>query len=114
MAGAELKRVSVNVEPIRALVNAFELGQGEAEAIVLARRQRGRCVLLCDDAAARLAAEQLGLRVHGTLGVLLRSFRLGVRNKPEVLALLDSVPSRSSLFARPSVLAAVRAEVDLA
>lgn len=103
---------AVDVAPILAVVEAFGLERGEAEAIALALRHEIPCVLLCDDAAARLAAEQLGLRVHGTLGVLLRSLRLGVRSKAQVLALLDSVPSRSSLFVRRSLLEAVRAEVE--
>jgi len=102
----------VDVGSILPVVEAFNLDRGEAEAIAVALRQRAACVLLCDDAAARLAAEQLGLRVHGTLGVLLRSLRLGVRSKAQVLDVLDSVPSRSSLFVRRSLLEAVRAEVE--
>lgn len=110
--GAVVRHAPVDARMILPLAEAFGLDRGEVEAIALALRQRAPCVLLCDDAAARLAAEQLGLRVHGTLGVLLRSLRLGVRTKEQVVAVLDSVPLRSSLFVRRSLLDAVRAEVE--
>jgi predicted nucleic acid-binding protein len=78
----------------------------------VARRHGGRCVLLCDDAAARLAAEQIGIRVHGTLGVLLRSMRLGRRSKTELLASLGHIPSKTTLFIRPSLLEEIVQQVE--
>lgn len=45
------------------------LGRGEAAAIPLAERLQA--TMLCDDAAARVAARRRGLHVVGTLGVLL-------------------------------------------
>jgi predicted nucleic acid-binding protein len=104
-----MKADTVDIQP---LVAAFALHAGEAEAIALARRRRDTCVMLCDDAAARLAAVQIGIRVHGTLGVLLRSLRLGRRSKAEVLTLLSGIPSKTTLFIRPSLLEAIREEVE--
>lgn len=46
------------------------LDAGEAEAVVLARQLMARW-LLTDDAAARVIAVQMGLEVHGSLGVVL-------------------------------------------
>jgi hypothetical protein len=57
--------------------------------------------------AARLAAEALGLRVHGTLGVLVRSIRAGRRTKEEILAILRELPGRSSLHISRGLLAEV-------
>lgn len=53
------------------------LDEGEAEAIVLALETNANLVLL-DDREARLQAKRLGLRVAGTIGILLRAKRLGL------------------------------------
>ncbi|NLE58300.1 MAG: hypothetical protein GX616_08065 [Planctomycetes bacterium] len=76
-----------------------------------ARRAR---LLLCDDAAARLAAESLGFAVHGTIGVLARGIRTGMRTREEVLALLRSLPQRSTLHISAKLLTAIIAEVEQA
>jgi predicted nucleic acid-binding protein len=102
-----LSRVIVHVEPdpeFDALVHALILDAGEQAAIRLARQYSGS-ILLTDDAAARLAAEGLGLRVHGTLGLIIRAARRNLRTPAEVLALLQSLPHRSSLFLRADFLA---------
>lgn len=52
------------------------LDPGEAQAIALAK-QVGADWFLTDDAAARLVAEQQGLEVHGSLGVVLGAAALG-------------------------------------
>lgn len=51
------------------------LGQGEVEAILLARERKA--VLITDDALGRSAAERLGMDVTGTIGVLLRAKKHG-------------------------------------
>ncbi len=53
-----------------------QLDSGEAAAIWVAAERRGSLVL-SDDRPARLAAEQLGLGVRGTLGVLVEAKRRG-------------------------------------
>lgn len=99
-------------ERVAALAAVFGLGAGEAEALALGRL-RG-CMVFTDDAAARFAAESLGLRVHGTLGVLIRAARVGHRSPAQVLALLDDLPHRSTLHLRASLLAQVIEQVRAA
>jgi len=53
------------------------LDEGEAEAIALAL-EANASLLLLDDREARLQAKRLGLRVTGTLGILLRARKLGL------------------------------------
>lgn len=55
----------------------FMLDEGEAEAIVLALEINASLILI-DDREARLQAKRLGLRVTGTLGILLRAKKLGL------------------------------------
>jgi len=88
---------------LQTLASALSLDQGEVESLAL-MEVYPNAIFLTDDAAARLAAEQRGYRVHGTLGVLIRSVRTGRRKPQEILRLLRELPRRSSLFIRPDFL----------
>lgn len=90
-------------ENLQVLVRAFSLDQGEIQALSLLSA-RPQAIFLCDDAAARLAAEELGFRVHGTVGLLIRSARQGLRSREDVIALLRSLPELSTLHIRPALL----------
>jgi predicted nucleic acid-binding protein len=90
-----------------ALAVAFSLDAGEAECLALMAFTAG-AIFLCDDAAARLVAERLDHRVHGTIGVLLRAIRRGQRTVGNVLAILDELPARSSLHVHQSLLEEVK------
>jgi len=71
-----------------------------------------KSIFLTDDAAARLAASSLGYRVHGTIGILIRSIRRRQRKKEEVLSILKNLPIRSSLFIKPSLLQEIVDKVE--
>ena len=58
-----------------------------------------------------LVAVLLGYGVHGTIGVLIRAIRREQRSKPQVLELLRSIPQRSTLFLKPSLLAEICEQV---
>ena len=113
-AAADLTRVEVSLPGeagFQILIRALSLDAGEQAALAL-MRQYPQAILLTDDAAARLAAQQLGMRVHGTLGVLLRAVRRGQRTPEEVLALLHAIPRQTTLYIRPDLLNAVIARVQ--
>ncbi|MBI4847969.1 MAG: hypothetical protein HY808_05240 [Nitrospirae bacterium] len=61
-------------------------------------------ILLTDDAAARLAANALGLRAYGTIGVLLRAIRRKQLTPGDVIKKLEEISLKSSLFVRHSLL----------
>lgn len=63
--------------------------------------------LLSNDTAARLAATSLGIKTHGTLGLLIRAARRQLRTPQEVLDLLQAIPKHSTLHLRPSLLEAI-------
>ncbi len=71
-----IKVVEVRNEHLKRVLQ-LQLDEGEAEAIVLALETYAGLVLL-DDREARLQAKRLGLRVTGTLGILLRARKLGL------------------------------------
>lgn len=62
-------------DPSRAKLIA-DLAPGEAEVIALAQERRADLVVI-DERLARRHAERLGLRLTGTLGILLRAKQLG-------------------------------------
>jgi predicted nucleic acid-binding protein len=69
---------------------AADLGAGETAVIALAVESPGTIVIL-DDALARRHAEVLGIRLTGTLGVLLDAKRAGL--VPSVTKLVDDLQS---------------------
>ena len=69
-------------------------------------------ILLTDDAAARLSAETLGYRAHGSIGILLRAIRRRQRTPNEVLSLLRALPERSSLHIRLALLEEIISRIE--
>jgi predicted nucleic acid-binding protein len=67
------------------------MDEGEAEAIALAM-ELGDVLLILDDKKARRVAQQIGLKVIGTVGMLLRAQRDGViaEIKPLLTALVQA------------------------
>ena len=68
-----------------------ELDEGEAEILALADEHDARLVLL-DEKRGRQAAEEIGLTVKGTVGVLLEAKEKGLIDaiKPLLIALQDN------------------------
>ena len=85
------------------LAKAFCLHEGEISALSFART-KNNVLFLTDDAAARLAATQMNLQVHGTLGILLRSIRCGLRSANEIKSCLKSIPYSSTLYIRRELI----------
>ena len=75
------------------LYDRYELHEGEIFAISIAR-QIENCILLTDDSAARLTAFHLKINVHGTIGILLRSVRLGMETPENMIQILKLIPEK--------------------
>lgn len=112
--GVTLRRMTPRmvVSPeLEALSQVFSLHTGEWEALRVAMEHRPG-LLLTDDTAARLAAGNLRIATHGTIGILVRAIRRGQRTKDEVLEVLRSLPSRSTLHIKRSLLETVISQVE--
>jgi predicted nucleic acid-binding protein len=86
------------------------LDPGEAEAIALARQLKADW-FLTDDAAARLLAQNLGLEVHGSLGVVLWAAAVNHLDYTEALSALDGL-AKTSFWLSPRVLTAAHSAPD--
>ena len=83
-----------------------DVDRGEAEAIALAMT-RPEGILLADDRRARRLAEQHGLRIRGTVGLLAEAWRLGFI--PQLRPELDALRA-NGLFVHPDLIASVLKE----
>ncbi len=105
---AKLERVRFEPEaPVSANILAWDLGRGESQVITIALRNKGAVAVL-DDLQARRCAYSMGLRVMGTLGVLLRAKRAGfiLAARPLVTELVES-----GMYLDPDLMAQALAEV---
>lgn len=81
-----------------------QLDPGESEALALALEVRA-ATLLIDETRGRAVAQQLGVPISGTLGVLLQAKSLGL--VPAVQPLLDSLEADLGFFLSPQLRADV-------
>jgi predicted nucleic acid-binding protein len=100
------------VESLRRVEREMTEGRGEKEAIALALELSALVVL--DDKRARHYARRVGLRLTGTLGMLLRLHRLNLasRGLEEDLQLLEAADMRITPALRRMVLDAGAEERD--
>jgi len=85
------------------LCRIYSLDAGEIEALAY-MENNPQAIFLTDDASARMVAEQMGYKVHGTIGILVRSIRRGQMEVEAVLRILKEIPSQTTLYIRPSLL----------
>jgi predicted nucleic acid-binding protein len=112
LAGLALERVQVEAADPRVatLSLTFTLHSGEREALTLLARYPD-ALFLTDDTAARLAALTPSMRVHGTLGLIVRALRRGQRSREEIISLLRAIPDRTTLHIKPALLDEVIGQV---
>lgn len=90
-------------ETIQTICRIFSLDAGENEALALMQKNP-QAIFLTDDAAARLVAEQMRYKVHGTIGIIIRSVRRGQKKPEEVVKILSNIPIKSTLYIEASLL----------
>lgn len=79
------------------LTNQQNLDLGESQAIALALQERAD-YFLTDDLDARSVAKDYNLEVHGTIGIILRSFREKIIDKKTAIGKINELSTKSSLF----------------
>ncbi|MGA7877524.1 MAG: hypothetical protein WCA08_17825 [Desulfoferrobacter sp.] len=107
----QVRMRQVNDLEVETVSELFTLHQGERDALLIIR-EFSAGMFLTDDTAARLAARNLGVAVHGTIGILVRSIRKMTRTKAEVIDLLESIPQKSTLFIKRALLDDIVAQVQ--
>ena len=90
------------VDKAEALFLSGILDDGEAEAVILAKRLNAEW-FLTDDTEARIFADSLGIEVHGSLGIVLWSAAVGNLSYEESTDALDRL-SKTSLWISKNIL----------
>ena len=55
-------------------------------------------------AAARLVADRMGFRVHGTIGLIVRAIRRNQLSPEKVVEILSAIPEKSTLYIKADLL----------
>jgi len=93
------------------LSEEYSLGLGEATSISLAKQEKVK-LFLTDDLLARIVAKNMGLEVHGTIGIVLRAFRLGNITKKKAKEVIGNLQTGSSLFITTDLVRYVMNEIE--
>ena len=83
-------------------IEADDLEAGERAAIAVAK-ERG-VVLLTDDLAAREAAAEVSVEVHGSVGVIALGYARGSLGRDEAESLMRALQRETSLFVTAAVV----------
>lgn len=83
-------------------VDETELDAGERAAIAIAKDRS--VVLLTDDLAAREAASDAGVDVHGTVGIIALGYGREVLDKDEAKSRMRALQRETSLFISETVI----------
>lgn len=89
--------------------HAFEIHLGEAQAIILAREKDA--LLLMDESSGRAFAETLGLKVRGTLYVIMKALREELLDKTEAEEVVLALVGKGFRI-EPKLLARILREID--
>ena len=89
--------------------HAFEIHLGEAQAIILARGLG--VLLLMDESSGRAFAETLGLRVRGTLYVVMKALREKLLDRVEAKEIVLALVSKGFRI-EPKLLARILREIE--
>ena len=87
----------------------FEIHLGEAQAIILARGKNA--ILLMDESSGRAFAETLGLKVRGTLYVVMKALREDLLDRTEAKEMVLALVSKGFRI-EPKLLARILRGID--
>lgn len=98
-----LKQLSFErTDPSKLEQETTELDPGERAALAMASEREA--VLLTDDLAARDAAVDHGVDVHGSLGVIAIAYAHGLVDRDEAATLMRALQQETSLFVTEAIV----------
>ncbi|MBI2632626.1 hypothetical protein HYW75_06480 [Candidatus Pacearchaeota archaeon] len=82
---------------VKYLVNRYNIDFGEATGISLCKQERIK-LFFTDDLEARDVAYNLGFEAHGTISIILRTYKENIISKKETIELIEKLYKGSSLY----------------
>jgi predicted nucleic acid-binding protein len=101
--------------PLSTRLGNMGLHQGEVDALVLAyyiKKQKSDSVIVIDDLAARDVARTLGLKVTGTIGIILRATKSGFLTKNESRTKIQSLVEETSFRMSAALYSKVMSDLE--
>lgn len=95
----------------KVLTNEHNLDLGESEAITLALQEKAD-YFLTDDLDARNVAPSYHLKVHGTIGIILRAFKDKIIDKQTAIKKVTELHINSSLFITKDLIKQILASIE--
>ena len=105
----EIEIITVSAESLLDTPGEPRLHVGEQHAIALARQQTADWLLL-DNLLARTIAQQFGVRVKGSLGLVIEAHRQNVLNTAEVELIFQTLLSRGDIWISDALIRRVQEE----
>jgi predicted nucleic acid-binding protein len=96
---------------VKIFTNQHDLDLGESQAIALALQEEADC-FITDDLDARRVAKNYNLEVHGTVGIILRSFRENMIDRTTTIKKIQELRSKSTLFITSDLIEQVIKEIN--
>ena len=90
-------------------VASLHLDTGERESIALALEKGA--LLLIDEERGRMEARRLGLKVRGTLGVLIQAYRSGIITSDQLRFYFGEIQEKTDIWISPALCQRLLQEV---
>ena len=74
------------------------LDRGESAAIALYEDQTDKALLIIDEKKGREVAIKRNIKITGTIGILLLSYRKKIRTKDEILKIIDLIKEKRNCY----------------
>jgi len=97
------------VEEVPDELVSSHLDRGERESIALALAQNG--LLLIDEEQGRAVARRLGVKVRGTLGILIHAYRAGLISADQLRFYFGQIEERTDIWISPTLCRRLLQEV---
>lgn len=92
---------ATEVAVVPPLLATLPLDRGERDSIALAVASQG--LLLMDEERGRQVAQQLGVQVRGTLGILIQAYRGGLIDADQLRLYFDQLATRTDVWISPTL-----------
>ena len=105
-------KLSKNFKDISKIISEkYSLGLGESQVIALAKKENTG-IIFTDDLDARTVAKSLGFEVHGTIGLVLRTYREKIVSKNRAISVINDLNEKSTLFLTSELTRYILNEID--
>jgi predicted nucleic acid-binding protein len=101
-------------DTVKAVAKIFSLDAGEISLLSMLVNRFPSALFVCDDSAARLAADALKIESTGTLGIVIRAGTEGIITRTKALDALRLIPEKTSLYISEDLLTEVISKTERA